>query len=125
MFGVIAECDVVFRGRIIAVGRSPGFFSGIVKAYQPVTYDIVELLKGQYAYSSVTVFHLLVGGAPTEEPGEPVLRRSMFRRNRRLVIGAKLVSAPTSGLQLFEDVEGAVWSDTPATLGDLRAALAP
>ncbi len=57
-----ATAETVFIGRIVEVGRPPGFWSGIAPALQSVTFDVERVVVGNVPQSRVTVFCLMVGG---------------------------------------------------------------
>ena len=57
---VSKEERLVFEGRILAIGPSPGYGSGGVQAYQLVKYRINHLCEGDYNGAEIVVDHLLL-----------------------------------------------------------------
>ena len=91
----LAGCHVVFRGRVLAVGRSPGFSSGVVVVTQPVLYEVLETLRGGPLEARVVVRHLLAGGA-MEDPSTLRLHPAIFREGAELVVAASWSRPPGS-----------------------------
>ena len=61
--------DCVLRARVVEVGVSPGYWSGLIVAVQKVKYEIIDVYKGQDLIDGkqVWVSHVLVGGGPVED----------------------------------------------------------
>ena len=77
----IKSHDCVVRAKIVEVGVSDGFWSGLFTAVQKVKYEILDVYKGQdiIVGKQVWVSHVLVGGGPVEDDyDKPGLRPSLF-----------------------------------------------
>jgi hypothetical protein len=87
----LAAATLVFEGEAIAIGRSPGIWSGPAPVYQRVEYRVVRVIKGNVvaAGQAFKVGHLLVALSPTADPNSPKLRESMFHPGSRLVVFAR------------------------------------
>lgn len=51
---------LIFEGRILAIGPSPGYGSGGVQAYQLVRYHVNHVCDGSYDGKEILVDHLLL-----------------------------------------------------------------
>lgn len=51
---------LIFEGKVLAIGPSPGYGSGGVQAYQLVKYHINHLCEGDYDGAEIVVDHLLL-----------------------------------------------------------------
>jgi hypothetical protein len=87
----VAKAPVVFVGRVVAVGPSPGVYSGVVVTRQSVIYDIEEVWKGRAPAPRVVVSHVLAE-EPTLDPAEPRLNPAVWRVGARLVIASDFVT---------------------------------
>jgi hypothetical protein len=70
---------------VVAVGRSPGFWSGIVAVFQRVHYRVVEQLRGDPLAADVVVQHPIIG-PPTTERDEPRLSSAIWCEGARLIV---------------------------------------
>jgi len=79
--------DVVVRAKVVEVGPSDGFWSGIFVSRQDVKYDVLEVYKGpkDLAGKQITVSHALVGGGPTEDT-TPRLKPWLFKPSTEVVL---------------------------------------
>lgn len=80
------DADMVIIGKVIEVGKSPGFWSGIVPAVQTVTYSVVGVLRGECKEDKITVEHILVCGSATSDPEKPELSPKVFRKDAYLIV---------------------------------------
>jgi hypothetical protein len=75
-----AAAGAIFEGEILAIGPTPGVWSGRFAAYQAVTYRITKIVtdpdKRLSIGEQVIVQHLLVAGAETADL-QPRLRRAL------------------------------------------------
>ncbi|HDZ20769.1 hypothetical protein LCGC14_0525320 [marine sediment metagenome] len=97
--------DLVFRGRVLEVGESPGYWSGILAARQEVIYKIIDIYKGQLPLDTdqVRVAHILVGSGPTEDRNVPQLDPGVIGPGREAVIFAATDFANEKGIFVFGD----------------------
>jgi len=78
-----------FRGRISAVGNSTYFlWSGIIHNFQPVAYEILSIIQGEYAENQIVVNHAIVYGSPDADPVIPMLSPSIFYVGNELIVQA-------------------------------------
>jgi hypothetical protein len=70
---------LVFIGRIVEVG-SPEFpfWSGIIENLQSVTYEILQIIQGNYTEANILIYHAIVHGSPDADPEIPKLTSSIF-----------------------------------------------
>lgn len=85
---LIGSSTLVFRGKVVGVGKSPGFWSGTIAATQDVKYQVVETFKGQAPSERATVAFLLVHGARLSD-AEPRLLPSFFAEGAEHVVFAR------------------------------------
>ena len=84
----LAGAELVFVGRVIHVGRSPGVYSGVVVAWQEVFYQVEEVWKGRAPGDRLVVVRHLLAEAPTIDPTAPRLNPAIWREGARLVVAA-------------------------------------
>ena len=58
--GFVKGDRLIFEGKVLAIGPSPGYGSGGVQAYQLVKYHVNHVCEGNYAESEILVDHLLL-----------------------------------------------------------------
>lgn len=51
---------VIFHGKVLEIGPSPGYGSGGVHAYQLVKYRVNNVCEGEYGHREIIVDHLLL-----------------------------------------------------------------
>ncbi|MHC4958683.1 MAG: hypothetical protein ACYTGN_09925 [Planctomycetota bacterium] len=83
----LAGADLVFVGRVVHVGRSPGVYSGVIVAWQKVLYEVEEVWKGRPPADRLVIRHVLAE-APTIDPTAPRLNPAIWREGARLVVAA-------------------------------------
>jgi hypothetical protein len=114
--------ELVFVGTVLSTGEPPSYSSGMIPAYQEVTYRVGEVLKGRVAQAEVTVSHVVVEDSATAEPGDvPELSRSLFAKGNRLLVFA--VRGPEDAWVGWNDLGGAVPYNADA-LRSIRSGLA-
>jgi hypothetical protein len=57
------RASVIFTGKLVEVGRPPGFLSGCCMAIQTLTYEVTKVDKGN-AGARESVRYLILGGVP-------------------------------------------------------------
>ena len=97
--------DLVFRGRVLEVGESPGFWSGLFAARQEVVYKTIDIYKGRLPPDTdqARVAHVLVGGGPTEDRNVPRLDPRVIAPGREVVIFAATEFAKEKGVFVSGD----------------------
>jgi len=84
----LAGAELVFVGRVVHVGRSPGVYSGTVMVWQEVLYQVEEVWKGRAPADRRLVVRHLLAEAPTIDPTAPRLNPAIWREGARLVVAA-------------------------------------
>jgi hypothetical protein len=51
---------MIFQGKVLEIGPSPGYGSGGVQAYQLVKYRVNNVCEGEYEHREIIVDHLLL-----------------------------------------------------------------
>jgi hypothetical protein len=105
--------DVLFVGRLTAIGPSPGFWSGRAVALQRLTYEVEEGLHAA-PQGQVEVVFVIVGGAPYVTGQAAEVRPELRRLGERYLIAES--AAPDLGL-VADDVVVA----TPEILAAVRS----
>jgi hypothetical protein len=54
------DARLIFEGKVLEIGPSPGYGSGGVQAYQLVKYRINDICEGTYEGEEIIVDHLLL-----------------------------------------------------------------
>lgn len=97
--------DLVFVGKIRAVGKSPGISSGVLHSTQPVLYEVQQVLTSGPAFLKaaspetpplVVVHHTVLGPPPGSADKTPRIDPALFHVGARLVLGARL--GPAAGM---------------------------
>ncbi len=113
---------VVFVGRLVEVGPSPGAWSGLVMATQALSFEVEQTLRGELS-GRVTVHQILIEPSPLVQKDPPGLRARYTGLGQRYVVllgepapdGRLLTASDTVGLSLA----------TEPLLAELRAKLTP
>lgn len=93
----LATSDLVFVGRVVHVGVSPGVWCGIAVTTQGVLYRVEKVLRGRAPADEVVVHHLLVG-PPATEATEPRLSEAIWHEGAQMVVAASFGPAPGADL---------------------------
>lgn len=99
-----SSSTVVFRGKVVSVGKSPGIWSGTIAAMQEVTYQVLETYKGKVEGDTVTVSFYLVAGARLCD-AQPRLHPGFFAEGAEHVVFAQ---AREKGLLAWSESYGAL-----------------
>lgn len=99
-----SSSTVVFRGKVVSVGKSPGFWSGTIAATQEVTYQVLETYKGKVEGDTVTVSFYLVHGARLSD-AQPRLNPGFFAEGTEHVV---FVRAGDKGRSAWSETYGAL-----------------
>jgi xanthine/CO dehydrogenase XdhC/CoxF family maturation factor len=86
-----AAAPAVFEGSVVAVGATPGMWSGRAAAYQAVTYRVTRIVADRdrrLSVGEVTVQHLLVAGSKTADT-QPRLRPALARPGASVIVLAR------------------------------------
>jgi hypothetical protein len=114
-----ATASAIFEGEVVAVGPSPGVWSGRFVAYQTVTYRATKIVsdpdKRLEVGATVLVQHMLVAGSETADP-QPRLRQALVVVGAMVIVLAKWSDGHWAGI---DEHYGVVTADAPH-----RAALA-
>ncbi|MBI3843954.1 MAG: alpha-L-fucosidase [Planctomycetes bacterium] len=95
----LADSDVVFVGKVLEVGPSPGFgVSGWAgPAWQPVLYEVEDTWKGRLPQKFVVVSYPLWDESPLVRMDPIRLNPQVWRRGAERIVWAKLDSEPYCG----------------------------
>ena len=83
------RADAIAVGIVVAVGPSPGVWSGLVETYQEATYRVKTFLPRKADLRKpdrLTVRHPLVAGSLTADAAQPRLNMELFRVDSELVL---------------------------------------
>ena len=58
------HADAVFVGRLVAVGKPPGFWAGRVAGFQTLTYEVIDVLRGSEKRTRIALRFMIVASAP-------------------------------------------------------------
>lgn len=101
----------VFEGDILAIGTTPGVWSGRFAAYQAVTYHVTKIVtdpdKRLSIGAQVIVQHLLVAGSETADT-QPQLRPALVAVGATVIV---LVSRSDDHWTGFDEHYGIVSAD--------------
>jgi hypothetical protein len=90
-----ARAPVIVTGSILAVGPSPGIWSGRFPVYQEVTYQPrhwKRLIPPRAPdLERLVVRHLLVAGSRTADPDHPRLRPDLFQVGAEMLLFLELI----------------------------------
>jgi len=114
----VAAAELVFEGRVVSLGVAPNAWSGMLAIYQPVTWSVDRVLRGDVGLvgKELVVRHPLVMGSKTAQKGAPGLDPAMFAKNAQWVVFV----SPQDGQPTCLSENDGVVKATPA----LEAALA-
>ena len=97
----VATAPVVFEGDVVAVGPTPGVWSGRFVAYQAVTYRVTRIVVDADHQLSVgarlTVHHVLVAGSETAD-ASPRLRPTLVHGGAAVIVLARWIGDRWAGL---------------------------
>jgi hypothetical protein len=121
------EANLIAVGTVQALGPPPGMWSGLVAAYQEVTYRPVTYLKvvppWLPRWDRLEVLHPVVALSRTADPEHPRLRADLFHPGAELVLFLRDENGRWAAMEenygavpLTPEVEGLL----AKTLGPLR-----
>jgi hypothetical protein len=58
------HAHAVFVGRLVAVGKAPGFWAGDAVGFQTLTYEVTDVLRGTEKRTRVALRFMIVASAP-------------------------------------------------------------
>jgi len=122
----LSAADVVFVGKPVRLGASPGAWSGRYTSYQEVEYSVTRWLKKHAADAGterIVVLHVLVQGARTADPEAPRLDASLFATDRSLLVLAKVERGELIALDANDSVAPA--TDELVAAAERRLAAEP
>lgn len=102
---LIRNSDLVFIGRVVLVGPSPGGWSGVVLQHQFVVYAVRDIVKGKWEYKVIRVYHVISYDGPVEA-GKPEVSSEIFKTRNLLIVFAKkdpLLCHEATGILPFSD----------------------
>lgn len=83
------QSNLIFVGTVVDSGEPPTFWSGRLPAYQMVSYEVEEILKGT-EIPKIAVHHIVVKDSKTATSGnEPSLSPDLFRKGSKLIVFAE------------------------------------
>lgn len=107
-----------FIGRIISIGNvSESVWSGFTVCYQPVTYQVLSVLEGDYTSSYIIVDHPIINGSTDADPINVQLSSNVFYDGNTLLVQANSTGStdPTSGIPIYDGVSSVM--NPPAPVG--------
>jgi hypothetical protein len=82
-----SESPSIAIAEVVSVGAPPQGWSGRAPAFQKVTYQVKETIKGPKLKGKIDVLQAVVRGSPTAAQGdEPGLSRGLFKTGNALVL---------------------------------------
>jgi len=104
---IFNKSDVVFIGKVLKIGKSPGAWSSFDTAYQEVTYKIIDYLKGKnWLGHKELIHHIILEQSILVEKQEPCLSKKIFVPGRKLIVFINLRKDPfTKGKFRFESTD--------------------
>jgi len=58
------HADAVFVGKLVAVGKAPGFWAGDVVGFQTLTYEVTAVVRGSENRTRVALRFMIVASTP-------------------------------------------------------------
>ena len=115
---VMAESDYAFRGVVVEVGESNGFWTDFLTGMQPVVFELTDVYRGDLAVGeTLTVTYILVDFDVLTDREEPRLRDDLFAPGQEVVVFAneKYASYPNGPFEkmtYFVGEDGWLWRPT-------------
>lgn len=96
----IERADLAFKGRVVSLGVAPNAWSGVLAIYQPVTWRVERVYRGDAALAGteLVVRHVLVAGSRTAQASPPGLNPTMFAVESEWIVLATTVGGPPTCL---------------------------
>src|SRR5262245_58875475 len=100
--------EVIVIAEVVSVGRSPGYWSGVLASVQHVRYRVLETLKGKVKKTDIDAGHYVVANSLTADRKLAQLSPTLFRPGNHVVLmlshergnGCRLDEVP-DGIEAF------------------------
>ncbi len=118
------KANTVVLAKIVSVGPSPGYWSGLLEARQQVTYKVQRLLKGTLHARQFSLNILVVANSPEADRDKPQLNPKLFYpgATQILFLNARLVKVPNVTEQELVDLIDTRCSIATASPGNVARA---
>lgn len=79
--------DEVVVGKVIRLGKEPGFWSGFATAWQDIDFEIVSTLKGSFPTDKITVAKTIAVGEPLVRHDRPGISPTVVPAGSKWIVG--------------------------------------